>query len=186
MAQNQPITLQSAELLIARETPTALARFRPTARSIVKLLPSVKDSRRGRIHANQWKIVFLVVGIMIALTADPAALAIGLGIASLVFWLPLPALAKRSLLLKVQKMGSKQTSSWEPILLEIRKDILQAKHGKDLLFRAPLADFKKVDDGLHRAVNDVLIRHQDVIHTGTTTIRLNQDDLDRLKSCCAG
>ncbi len=186
MAQNQPITLSSAELLIARETPTAMARFRPTARSLVKLLPSVKDSRSGRIHANQWKLIFLVVGIMIALTADPAALVIGLGIASLVLWLPLPALTKRSLLLKAQKIGAKQTSSWEPICLEIRKDVLQAKHGKDLLFRAPLADFKKVEDGLHRSVSDVLIRHQDVIHTGTTTIRLNQADLDRLTSVCAG
>jgi len=184
MGQNQHISLESAELLTTREESTMMAKLRPMAKGLVAMLPSVKDTRKGRSHSKQWKTLFVVLGILIALASDPAAIALGVGIATMVFWLPLPAIYKRGLQMKIQKMGTRQVKTWEPILLEIRKDHLFAKRGKEQLFRVPLKEVIKSDDGFRRKASDLLIRDKAPGESATTTIRIDDDDLLKLESFC--
>lgn len=185
MGQNQHISLESAELLSTREELTAMAKLRPMAKGFVAMLPSVKDTKKGRSHSKQWKTVFVVLGILIALASDPAAIALGIGIATMVFWLPLPAIYKRGLQIRIQKMGSKQVRKWEPIVLEIRKDHLFAKRGKEQLFRVPLKELVRSEDGLRRKANDLLIRDKAPGASATTTIRLEDADLEQLRGFAA-
>ena len=181
MGQNAFKTLESAELLEVKTEESLVAKLRPALTAAIGFLPSVKDSRKGRSHAQQWKILFVVLGVVVALAADPAAIALGVFIATLVFWLPLPALAKRSLLLRVQKMGRREVRTWTSVTLEIRKDVLQAKNGKTQVFRVPLSELVASTDEVRRKAGDLVIRGPGSNADGQTTLRLNEHDFEELR-----